>query len=220
MTVTEADFLHAVLANPDDDAPRLVFADWLEEQGDSERAALIRAQIALANPPYSNLTEQTRAKHDRAYGLLREQEAACWTPENAARWLHVPKVVASRCYFHRGFLREMSVFMDDWLSYGPHLVCLAPVQKVDLLDKKPIRSHVFAHRSVVRFRLVPENSAGTGDPNSLPAGIYHRLILWVHHSDPFYAYFDSLGEANASVSRACLAWAKEAFHLHGPVVMP
>ncbi|MEZ6127007.1 MAG: TIGR02996 domain-containing protein [Planctomycetaceae bacterium] len=28
-------FLKEILAAPDDDAPRLIFADWLEEQGDA-----------------------------------------------------------------------------------------------------------------------------------------------------------------------------------------
>jgi uncharacterized protein (TIGR02996 family) len=39
--------LSAVIANPDDDTVRLVYADWLEEQGDP-RAEFIRLQIALA----------------------------------------------------------------------------------------------------------------------------------------------------------------------------
>jgi uncharacterized protein (TIGR02996 family) len=31
----EAGFLADIRANPDDDAPRLIYADWLEEQGPS-----------------------------------------------------------------------------------------------------------------------------------------------------------------------------------------
>lgn len=30
---TDADFLRAILAAPDDDAPRLIYADWLDENG-------------------------------------------------------------------------------------------------------------------------------------------------------------------------------------------
>ena len=41
----------AVLANPDDDLPRLVFADCLDEHGDPDRAAFIRAQVELARTP-------------------------------------------------------------------------------------------------------------------------------------------------------------------------
>jgi uncharacterized protein (TIGR02996 family) len=40
--------LKAVFANPDDDTPRLVFADFLEENDQSERAALIRYQCEHA----------------------------------------------------------------------------------------------------------------------------------------------------------------------------
>ena len=40
--------LRAILANPADDMSRLVFADWLEEHGESERAEFIRIQCELA----------------------------------------------------------------------------------------------------------------------------------------------------------------------------
>ena len=40
-------FMAAILANPDEDAPRLIFADWLEEQGDSAKAEFIRDSIHL-----------------------------------------------------------------------------------------------------------------------------------------------------------------------------
>jgi uncharacterized protein (TIGR02996 family) len=43
----EAAFLHAIIDRPDADAPRLVFADWLDEQGQFARAEFIRVQIAL-----------------------------------------------------------------------------------------------------------------------------------------------------------------------------
>jgi uncharacterized protein (TIGR02996 family) len=43
--------LEAIRAAPDDDAPRLVYADWLEEQGDAEHAELIRVQRRLQGLP-------------------------------------------------------------------------------------------------------------------------------------------------------------------------
>src|SRR5690242_1892736 len=45
---TEEAFIQAIVADPEDDAPRLIYADWLDEQGESERAEFIRVQIALA----------------------------------------------------------------------------------------------------------------------------------------------------------------------------
>jgi uncharacterized protein (TIGR02996 family) len=47
--MTAAAFLAAVCAAPDDDTPRLAFADWLEEQGETERAEFIRVQVELAS---------------------------------------------------------------------------------------------------------------------------------------------------------------------------
>src|SRR5262249_53214424 len=40
-----AAFLAAIRENPDDDTPRLAFADWLAENGEPERGELIRAQV-------------------------------------------------------------------------------------------------------------------------------------------------------------------------------
>jgi uncharacterized protein (TIGR02996 family) len=44
-------FLEDIIAHPDDNAPRLIFADWLEEHGDSDRAEFIRVQIQRASLP-------------------------------------------------------------------------------------------------------------------------------------------------------------------------
>jgi uncharacterized protein (TIGR02996 family) len=43
--MTEAELLDAIDANPDDDAPRLAHADWLEANGHKERAEFIRADL-------------------------------------------------------------------------------------------------------------------------------------------------------------------------------
>src|SRR5207344_2104774 len=48
---TDAAFLRAILAHPDDDAPRLIYADWLDEQGDADRAEFIRLQVQLSRMP-------------------------------------------------------------------------------------------------------------------------------------------------------------------------
>jgi uncharacterized protein (TIGR02996 family) len=58
--------LAGIIANAEDDAPRLVYADWLEENGDLERAEFIRVQCALfdkspADPDYIDLVERKTA---------------------------------------------------------------------------------------------------------------------------------------------------------------
>jgi uncharacterized protein (TIGR02996 family) len=44
----EAGLLAGIKAKPDDDLPRLVYADWLDEHGDASRAEFVRVQVELA----------------------------------------------------------------------------------------------------------------------------------------------------------------------------
>src|SRR5262245_52495484 len=44
----QAALLGAIVAHPDDDTARLVYADWLQENGDEEQATFIRDSIKLA----------------------------------------------------------------------------------------------------------------------------------------------------------------------------
>src|SRR5262249_13695791 len=51
-SMTDRDaLLAAVIAEPDDDGARLVYADFLEERGDTARAQFLRTQVALAKMP-------------------------------------------------------------------------------------------------------------------------------------------------------------------------
>src|SRR5258708_18533071 len=47
---TDDEFIQTIIANPDDDTPRLIYADWLDEQGEP-RGEFIRVQCALATMP-------------------------------------------------------------------------------------------------------------------------------------------------------------------------
>lgn len=47
MTPIEKQAIREICENPFDDAPRLIYADWLNEQGRNERSEFIRVQIKL-----------------------------------------------------------------------------------------------------------------------------------------------------------------------------
>ena len=55
MTFLDDGFFHALQENPNDDALRLVYSDFLEERGgdgaSAARAELVRAQVELAALP-------------------------------------------------------------------------------------------------------------------------------------------------------------------------
>jgi uncharacterized protein (TIGR02996 family) len=65
----QAGFLQAICDNPDDDTPRLVFADWLDEHGGpghAARAELIRVQIELARLLLDHHRRPALAARERA----------------------------------------------------------------------------------------------------------------------------------------------------------
>src|SRR5437016_4702342 len=61
--------LSACKDQPDEDAPRLVLADWLEEYGEAERAELVRVQCRLAR---DEAVPDWSALHSRECELLRQ----------------------------------------------------------------------------------------------------------------------------------------------------
>ncbi len=70
--------LRTIFANPDEQTPRLLYADWLDQHGDPGRAELIRIQClqyyGRPNP------EQSRRLTDRAQGLLAEHQDSWLSP--------------------------------------------------------------------------------------------------------------------------------------------
>lgn len=120
-------FLQEILAHPDDDAPRLIFADWLEEQGDADsvaRAELIRVQCALAGgevPPQQRSTLQRRE-----YQILNE-----WDHE----WVRPIRRAVSTWEYHRGFIAEVGVLADRFLAHAARLFRRLPIQHLRLYPR-------------------------------------------------------------------------------------
>src|SRR5215208_1611384 len=69
--MTDGDALYrAILDAPDDDAPRLVWADWLDEHGEADRAAFVRCQcewtrLVPGHPRYGELLAAWQALEER-----------------------------------------------------------------------------------------------------------------------------------------------------------
>jgi uncharacterized protein (TIGR02996 family) len=57
----EEGFLADIIEHPDDDAPRLIYADWLDDHGQPKRADFIRVQCQLArlDPGIASLRDYT-----------------------------------------------------------------------------------------------------------------------------------------------------------------
>jgi uncharacterized protein (TIGR02996 family) len=96
-------FLQAICETPADDAPRLIYADWLQDQGEHDRAEFIRVQIQRASLDPDDPGQ--RSLHRREAELLA-QHGDAWLAELPAlkgvRWGRIgPR---SGPVFERGFV--------------------------------------------------------------------------------------------------------------------
>ncbi len=116
----------AICAQPDEDTPRLMFADLLDEDGESLRARFIRTQIALANVP----------AYDPAWVHTRQHE-----PDAATGWLMtgaLPKPLPPGYSWHRFEFRRglpWKVGVRAWNEFwdsGTAIFEVAPIQALDI----------------------------------------------------------------------------------------
>src|SRR5262249_42018480 len=92
----ERNFLDNMISNTEDDAPRLIFTDWLDENGQNERAEFIRVQVELERLPLDAPGRQEL--EDRAADLLTQFEE---------RWLAPVPPQLLRWTWRRGFLETV-----------------------------------------------------------------------------------------------------------------
>ncbi len=151
-----AALLDAILAAPDDDKPRLVYADWLQEQGDL-RAELILVQCKLgrtllaAGARYGTSTgkrpEDVQELKERGVELIKRNEKA---------WLASIRPFIRQWAWRRGFLTHV---IGDAAKIVEGLPALAkePIESMQLTGYKPKLLAAFRkaqpHPTVQRIEL-------------------------------------------------------------------
>lgn len=125
MTSSHDALYRAICAHPDEDTPRLAFADLIEENGDDLRARFIRTQIALSRLP----------QYDAAW-----VKARLFEPDAATGWsmAHtLPKLPDGaswqRFEFRRGFPWKAGVLsLVAFVQNGEAIFEAAPIQAIDI----------------------------------------------------------------------------------------
>src|SRR5262245_35037410 len=104
---SEESFMKAILQAPDDDALRLVYADWLEERGDP-RGEFIRIQCERARG-------DSRTDHQL---LLREKELRA---HYGGQWAGRLRDLVGGYDFGRGLVEDVTVNAQHFLEQGDTL---------------------------------------------------------------------------------------------------
>jgi uncharacterized protein (TIGR02996 family) len=110
----------AVCENPGDDLPRLVYADWLDENDQPDRAAFIRAQVELAT-----LTGDSPRRRELAFRAreLFDRHGDEWSPSEQ---------LCPERRFARGFLEAVTMTAGDLDEHGTVLFALNPIRRLSL----------------------------------------------------------------------------------------
>src|SRR5262249_53104659 len=117
--------------------PRLIFADWLEDNGDPDRAEFIRARIhgvRLVGLDSRQADADAEAFRQRAHVLLRANWKR-WTEPLAAFFGPSPFNWTSRgyssdalSYFPRGFIEAIQLDVDRFLQIAAELFRAYPIR--------------------------------------------------------------------------------------------
>lgn len=149
--------LQEVLRAPQEDAPRLILADWLEEEGQAERAEFIRVGVELGQIPLKPNQHKSACEKDMMFGIVVANCELCkwlWTFDKRQKllrlrgteleatrttglfpaWLEPPLIdfddvgVIQR----RGFVAEIHVKAEEWLQHADCLLQQHPMENVTL----------------------------------------------------------------------------------------
>lgn len=179
MTIT--DFLPAILRAPEDDLPRLVAADAIEEAGDVEWAELIRAEVAR------------KLLHRSAWDRLMR------------RTIPIHSCVVTT---DRGFAYEIKCGMDDWMKHGETICRHHPITQVTIDDRIPWREiHYLEDRVWWAESLYPMQASFAAD--LIPDEIISIMREFCGPQQWWdFVRHANLDEANKALSRACLLYGR------------
>lgn len=227
MTTQDA-LLAAILANPADDLPRLVFADWMEENGQPERAEFIR----IKSPKIA--TRYFSTKYGRFMLGEAKSQLAGAIPKSWSLWLNrdpeVYPIVSNRqvpeswwascgdCHFtasstpflvafRHGFIDAVAAGLLHLKKVLPDVVRVAPVTRVCVIN------HFFGDRYDTGDESAWDEP---GQPrvirqwvDLLPEGVWSRLTPEPRSNGRrMYRLYPDSESLHKDLGSAMLAWAK------------
>lgn len=134
MTTLDA-LLSAILAAPDDDQPRLVYADALDDAGEHDRAEFIRLQVEIGSD-WKGMTEPIRKRHLHLWLDHRDEWFLRDGPLQLVQLVETvdaPELLAA--VVDRGFIAELRGPLAALLQFGPAIVRANPVERVEVTDE-------------------------------------------------------------------------------------
>ena len=154
-------FLRMIVANPDDHVPRLVFADFLEENGDPARAEFIRVQCELASGVGDPARECLLARRERELLRLHEERWVRPVGELVNREFNLCRAMMKKVRAGPDARADLSaeerMLLERYERYG----ATPPPALIDwqfrrgFLERVTITARAFLHHAAKLFHFAP-----------------------------------------------------------------
>lgn len=233
----EQALLKAIIDDPDDDLPRLAYADWLEEHARTWPCNFCGGSgLATLHGPDRHDVECGECHKGTAHDgkraratFIREQMGSPATSVVKSRGLDlvfgldggeiygakVPEgcEVAS---WNRGFVESVKVTMPAWMIHGPEVMKHHPVTDVVITDKKARLNLDYGKSGWWAYNPDDDTKAptqqGFGHQDDLPYVIWKQMLTDEQLEARRLGYGGWLtfppDQAMSVLSKACIRWAK------------
>jgi uncharacterized protein (TIGR02996 family) len=141
----EEQLLSEVLARPDDDAPRLAYAELMDAKGDP-RGEFIRVQLELFR------AEQLRQQPSNWLELVDRRDASL--REHGARWAADVAPLVDKVEFQRGFVDAVTLPVTAYLERAAAIYAVAPVRVLTFTAAAGHCRELFASPHLGRIRAI------------------------------------------------------------------
>ncbi|MDB4957900.1 MAG: hypothetical protein JWO36_5469 [Myxococcales bacterium] len=162
----------AVLAAPDDDAPRLAYADAVEK-ADPERAEFIRLQLDLAKWRKAHQDPPQSMKASARWQQLKDRRGADWAKPLAG--------LVDKWQYLRGFVEVIWSDATAFLANAEDIYRRAPVLHLDLSGVKPVAAKLFSspHLSRIHSLNLSNNGLDDADAKAIAASSQLGNLRWL-----------------------------------------
>lgn len=212
-------FMAAIRDKPEDDAPRLIFADWLDENGEPEWAEYIRLALKIYRMDDVNINQETlkelsqRQRELKVIGFARGWSFS-FEPTDEFLVHYV-----THC---RGLIHVANLNVPDWLAVADRL-SLHPLQKVSITrfpDREQAQDYrLFPHQyhadhrpsiytyTVGGCEITHEAIVAWGSPRQMTINLHSFIqatfaITWPHVPFDFTEAIQHAGAQRTGIQQA------------------
>jgi uncharacterized protein (TIGR02996 family) len=121
-------FLHAIIADPDDDTVRLAYCDWLEENAAEKKRLLLRAEFIRGQIALARQTEDSPSRRKLALRIRRLLD------RHGSTWIGPLRKHLHEWHYHRGFPDQAGLSAGTLSQQATQIFRSLPLRRLRVME--------------------------------------------------------------------------------------